>query len=391
MQEPRPTIQPFFAGRGSTEPSPERTKSAGDKRGREAQSHAPKTAPRRDAVQVDADLLPVAQGGPLVAGKQTCFHDRDIGVRRATRDDVTTRRSPAVTQQPHAAACPPDQQVQAAHRVGPLHLQMRSGYDGMENLPGNRFGGDEVCRMCGELHSDSNYVATDAYGFSYCGDCWDAALGATIIVQCVAFPPGKHHCACGADLRSERWLAVDDTPSAVAYCQSCCLKFWGFKEADMIVSAIEDSRMHRLEQGRGAHLHSSSLTTPNDDTSPMVGLSDRGFYTGQVLDFLEGCMNLSPPPGVLELPAVCAHEGHTHISPRVARTHGTPQHARAASPLLRGGDARACCAQPQGTPTGSQGAPTGDCAPTGAGRAYGQPQDEASRRVRAYGRGASAR
>ena len=165
-------------------------------------------------------------------------------------------------------------------------------------MTGNRFGGSELCEICAQPHTDASYVATDADGVSTCGDCWDAALGVTIIVHCAPFPAGGALCACKKDLRKERWFAVGRTQEQRAYCEKCSLEFWGFTNADMIVSAIEDGRAARRRPEIGAHLR-SSLTTPYDDTSPLAGMSDRGFSMGAVPNLLESCMNQSPLPGGL--------------------------------------------------------------------------------------------
>ena len=179
----------------------------------------------------------------------------------------------------------------------------------MENHAGNRFGGDEICSFCEQPHTDANYVATDADGVSGCGDCWDAALGVTVMVRC-HFAAGAHHCACGGDLRQEPWFAVERTQAQTAHCKACCLEFWGLASADFIVSAIEDSVTTRWSRARGAHLRSSMAETPNDDTSPCIsplaGLSDRGFYTPSLL---EGCMNVTPALGE---PAALTCDAHTY-------------------------------------------------------------------------------
>ena len=184
-----------------------------------------------------------------------------------------------------------------------------------------------MCSECGRPHSESNYVATDADGVTCCGDCCDAALGATIIVQC-AFAPGNHLCACGNDLRLERWFAVESTPTAAAHCQACCLSFWGLTSADMIVSAFTDSRMAHRDQEGGAHLPSSTLT-PYDDASRPAGLSDRGFSTGLAPKLLDGCMNLSSRPGEQMLSRMRARRGRrTHAHPRAFAVRVRAQAAR---------------------------------------------------------------
>jgi len=177
--------------------------------------------------------------------------DRDLGVRSAAANGAATRHAPIRVRSAHAVARAPDQQLEAARSARPLEpLICGSGYDGMENLEGNRFGGDEFCQSCAQPHVDSNYVATDANGVTYCGDCWDAtprSLGVTIIAEC-ALALGTDLCACGKELRTERWFAVECTPAQEAFCQACSLNFWGF-------TAVKDSRITRPErQERGAHL-----------------------------------------------------------------------------------------------------------------------------------------
>ena len=314
MQRAMQMHEPLSDGRDAAEASVQRAQSARAKRERDAEDVTLEIATRRELLKASVGSLPAAHGGPLVAVEQARSRDRDLGVRSAAANGAATRHAPIRVRSAHAVARAPDQQLEAARSARPLEPLIRgSGYDGMENLEGNRFGGDEICQSCAQPHVDSNYVATDAHGVTYCGDCWDAALGVTIIAEC-ALALGTDQCACGKELRTERWFAVECTPAQEAFCQACCLNFWGFTAADMIVSAVKDSRITRLErQERGAHLH-PSWSTPNDDTSPLAGLSDRGFSPGQVPSTLGGCMNLSPGPGEQMLPVLRAHDRH-------ARTH----------------------------------------------------------------------
>ena len=318
MQCPSPTASPFFGGRDTTEPAAEGTRHAWMAQARDCQSHGCTTT-LRSALCNGAAVLPFEdQGTPLPARKQARFRDRDLGARSATAAEQTTRTaSPAAARRASANATPPERRRdQAAHRAGPLLPSFASGDGNFENLAGNRFGGCELCATCAQPHTDANYVATDADGVSYCGDCWNASLGVTVIVRCT-FGQDDHLCECGNDLRYERWFAAIDTPTPGAYCKACCLSFWGFNDADMTVSAIEDSLTDRTKGGGGAHLHSSTAT-PNDDTSPCAGLFDRGFSNGPVPSLLEGCMNLSPRTGESRLPTACAHTRRAH-TPACAR------------------------------------------------------------------------
>ena len=329
MLRPAPTLAPLSVSLGSMEPSSERFTSAGSKREREAQGHANDIATRGGLCKDAAGPLPALHHGPLVAIQQTHLRDRDIGPRRVAAQSQAV--APAATRIAFDATRPPHQQMEAASRFGPRHLPITPGNGEMENLSGNRFGGNELCPSCAQPHADANYVATDADGVSRCGDCWDAALGVNIITQCV-FRPGIHLCDCGKDLRMEQWFAVERTPEQQAFCKACSLTFWGFNNADMVVSAIKDGRLQHLEQEGGAHLL-LRLTTPNDDTSPSAALSDRGFSTGQVPSLLESCMNLSPQPGEQTLITVHARARHARDAHTGTRAmHRTRVHTHHCAP-----------------------------------------------------------
>jgi len=326
MHRPSLALAPFMDGRGAAAPTTERSKSAGTKREREAHRIEHEISSRNEVYTLSAGTTTVDLERPLVAVMHTQLRDRDLGVQSVALRNVATRHALSSARHSHSVARQPHQQMEAAHRAGPLHPQCKSGNDGSENLSGNRFGGTELCDACGQPHTDANYVATDANGISYCGDCWDAELGVTIITQCAVIS-GAHMCACGNDLREEQWFAVECTPSQKAFCQACCLGFWGITNADMVVTAIQDRQPDRLELERGAHLRSSS-NTPNDDASPSAGLSDRGFSPGQGPNLLGGCMNLSPQPGELVLPVMHAHmqctraHAHAHTRTTARRTGG---------------------------------------------------------------------
>ena len=321
MQCPAPSTSPFFGGRVTTEPAAEGTRHASNTRKRDVHSDARSIASQ--SAPCSGPAIPPLEGGgvPLTAHKQARFRERDIGVRSAT----TVAHAAQTTSRPdarraRASNTPPEQWMdQAAHRAGPLLPSFTSGGGNLENLPSNRFGGSENCVSCAQPHTDANYVATDADGVSHCGDCWNASLGVTVIVRC-AFGQDDQTCECGNDLRYERWFAAIDTPTQNAYCKACCLNFWGLTDADMTVSAIEDDLTDRTERERGAHLRSSKAT-PNDDTSPLAGLSDRGFSNGPVPSLLEGCMNLSPRTGESRRPTACAHTQRVH-TPTRASQHG---------------------------------------------------------------------
>ncbi|MDC0526282.1 hypothetical protein OAO87_04690, partial [bacterium] len=293
----------------------------GAKREREAQAPAPEIVARGASCKVPAGPLTDAPCGPLVVGQQVRLRDRDLGVRSAAAISQTALSEPVNARRPPAGALSLDQQMLAAHRAGPLNLQIEAG--SAENTVGNRFGGSELCMSCMQPHTDANYVATDAEGITTCGDCWDAVLGITVIVEC-AFPSGAHLCACGKDLRMERWFATEHAQTHSAYCQTCSLDFWGFTNADMVVSASKGDKKACMGQAGGAHLL-SSMTTPNDDTSPPAGLSDRGFSIGTVPSLLASCMNLSPWP----VRADVAHAMCTRHVPMSTHTYMPSQAALA--------------------------------------------------------------
>jgi hypothetical protein len=132
-------------GRDSAESSTQRTKSAGTKRERDARDVAIEITTRREVLKASARSLPVAEQRPLVAIEQARSRDRDLGVRRVDANDAASRRAPVRAHGAHADIRAPDQQMEAARQAWPLELSLcESGYDGMENLEGNRFGGDEV-------------------------------------------------------------------------------------------------------------------------------------------------------------------------------------------------------------------------------------------------------
>ena len=301
-----------LANRRSTELPADCETDAGLKRTREDEPCMRNMSSRHGAGKSAAGPLKVAEEGPLAADKQVYPRDRDIGVR-ITTPYLRTSRAVAGARHPHTPARQHNRQTETVGHEGPLELQTQAGGEDAQNLSGNRFGGSETCKECSMPHTDSNYVATDANGVSICGNCWDAALGATIVAQC-AFPPGDHTCVCGTDLRTEEWFAVDSTPMERAYCQECCVNFWGLTDKDMVVSTITDGRMAHRGQLGGAHLP-SGMQTPNDDTSQRAGLSDRGFSTGLAPTLLEGCMNLRPLQGEPK-PYYLLHECGAHEDAR---------------------------------------------------------------------------
>ena len=242
--------------------------------------------------------------------KQSTLRDRDIDALRTSAMQQSMRAATISAQQMSASANeqPLAWQMEAVSTSWPFQLQGEAGVGRDENQAGNRFGASEICEACEQPHMDSNYVATDANGISFCGDCWDAALGVTIVARCQSFASSQ--CACGSDLREERWFAVSSTPLQTPYCQACSLSFWGFTAADMTVTAISDNRTPRRGRSRGAHLPLGLAMKPNDDTSPCAGLSDRGFSRPCQL---EDCMNLAPQPGEPPPHVSCAHTcTHTH-------------------------------------------------------------------------------
>ena len=78
---------------------------------------------------------------------------------------MTARTAPVDAGRAHASARRLNLQLVAVSRYEPMQLQIELG--AAENLAGNRFGGSELCHACGQPHSDSNYVATDAEGESF--------------------------------------------------------------------------------------------------------------------------------------------------------------------------------------------------------------------------------
>ena len=78
MWDPMPTLEPLLAGQGSVEPASKRAKRAGDERDGGVQLHALEGSSRHDLGKGATGPLHDAQGGPLVASKQTCVRDRDL-------------------------------------------------------------------------------------------------------------------------------------------------------------------------------------------------------------------------------------------------------------------------------------------------------------------------
>ena len=347
----------LMAVESAREPTTERKKRVRDARDGDAIPYGPDASPRGEFSKGPAVTSFDSLESPLPAVTQAHPQGHEMGAASAAAVVQSTPDSPVRARRVRADARPMEQQMEPVHRNGPLHQLIKSGIDEMENQAGNRFGGSEICPSCEQSHADANYVATDANGVSYCGECWDTALGVTLLVKC-AFAPGDHRCSCGNDLRTEQWFAVEDTPGQQAYCQACSLSFWGFTNADMMVSAVKDGGIDHVAQARGAHLRSSPMK-PYDDASPPAGLSDRGFSRGLVPRWLESCMNLSPKPGaqvptVMRTDAECACNAAAcdmaciMITRRTGRGELTPSHAdrsRARRPVHGSGCAAAGAAR----------------------------------------------
>lgn len=156
----------------------------------------------------------------------------------------------------------PDGRSEAASRWTALPLasglataddSQRHCVDDMENEDGNGFAGRQLCGACDQPYSDSNYVATTADNSSWCGDCWDAYLGVTVVVT-TTLNPGIHLCGCGHELYAGPWFAVDLAAQQVPYCRPCSLAHWGMSNSDFAVTTITDS----ITMGSG-HIASSGL------------------------------------------------------------------------------------------------------------------------------------
>ena len=266
-------------GQLPTEPPSDDATRSGIKRALGGCDNTPNVVARVGPGMETVGQLAIGRNGPLVASRQVRLRDRDICVRSVAVVGRPTCAANTGAWDTQAGTTPPMQQTEAVQHIWPFLLQSEAGTGCMENQAGNRFGGSEICEACWQPHADANYVATDASGTSYCGDCWDTALGVTVVVRCRSHT-GTHLCPCGNDLRRQQWFAVESVPSQKAHCEACCLDFWGLTAADMVVTAIEDTATRRTRAG-GAHLPLSMATRPNDDTwpciSPLAGLSDRGF------------------------------------------------------------------------------------------------------------------
>ena len=86
----------------------------------------------------------------------------------------------------------------------------------------------ENCRGCYRpfdvCAQTTTYLAWESDGYKYCGDCWNAYLGTSLVVAAM-LQPGVHKCGvhtCRKDLSSVPWFALEgDT-----YCPSCSASFW---------------------------------------------------------------------------------------------------------------------------------------------------------------------
>ena len=125
-----------------------------------------------------------------------------------------------------------------------------------ENEQGNSFAGSAICSECTLPFTDSNYAATTFEGHSYCGDCWDAYLGVTLV-----FASNRHPstlCGCGRDLQAEPWFAVDLAAHQTPYCRACSLSYWGMSGSDFAVTIFKDEG-NAMEASRGVFSGSRGL------------------------------------------------------------------------------------------------------------------------------------
>ena len=134
----------------------------------------------------------------------------------------------------------------ATHDGGPYRT------NDAENAISNRFARSELCSECGLRFADSNYVATTAEGRCWCGDCWDAYLGVTLVIPSNLHPIAL--CECGRDLRAEPWFTVDLAAQQTPYCRSCSLSYWSMSGNEFAVTIIPDGNITvRSSHGEGSN------------------------------------------------------------------------------------------------------------------------------------------
>ena len=138
----------------------------------------------------------------------------------------------------------------ATHDGGPYRT------NDAENAISNRFARSELCSECGLRFADSNYVATTAEGRCWCGDCWDAYLGVTLVIPSNLHPIAL--CECGRDLRAEPWFTVDLAAQQTPYCRSCSLSYWSMSGNEFAVTIFKDEG-NAMEASRGVFSGSRGL------------------------------------------------------------------------------------------------------------------------------------
>ena len=140
------------------------------------------------AAASQAASLEATYGGSLVS-RPVARHERDIGgqPRSASMDfaaSLATRARNAA-----GAHAQPVGRYEAASSFTALPLSSglatNDGWshcvDGQEISKGNRFASSVRCSVCGFPSAVSIYVSTPLDD-SWCGDCWDAYLGVTLVV-----------------------------------------------------------------------------------------------------------------------------------------------------------------------------------------------------------------
>ena len=199
------------------------------------------------AAQVQANAIVAAPAEQPVTSAALHAQSRDrtggaTGTTIAAQIDAhfSPPTSPPVTaaaqEAASAEAAPVEQRV-------PRSALGVSGCDSEENYASNRFDKSELCFECGNPHIDSNYVATTANGYTWCGNCWDVFYDVTIIVSPQLQRDREHSCPCNRDLYAEPWFAVDQTAQQTAYCSACCLIHWGLRRTDVTITVVDEERM----------------------------------------------------------------------------------------------------------------------------------------------------
>ena len=134
-------------------------------------------------------------------------------------------------------AAPRSTSLPLAHEVATSDGEHHRVND-VENAVGNRFARTAFCNECGLRFSESNYVASTTEGLSWCGECWDAYLGVTLVIASNLHPSAL--CACGRDIRTDLWFVVDVAAQQTPYCRTCSLSYWGVSSNEFTVTIIDD-------------------------------------------------------------------------------------------------------------------------------------------------------